>query len=390
MASSRARSAENPGSTVNGTRRRRSASRAGYLEAKLGFRNYWYPAVFSRELADGHAMGVRLLGENILLRRVGERTMAVADRCLHRGVRFSRKPECYTDDTITCWYHGFTYRLSDGKLVEILTEPGSSLIGKLALKTYPVIDAKGIVFVYIGEGEPGDLAHDVPPNFLDPDLEIDGIRDEVKSNWRLGAENGFDSTHIYIHRDSPLVPGNSLLLPLGLYPNDRHGISTYAGAEPKGVLDHLFESYQPVFEAAIDGRTVARSKGINNHNIVAREISIWMPGVLKVDPWPDPALIQFEWYVPVDVDTHIYWRVLGQRVASPAESAGFHEEFHTRWESLALHGFNDDDIRAREGMQEFYQHDDAWDHEHLFKADRCIVEWRKLASQHHRGIQPFA
>ena len=137
MASTKARSTEVSTSTVNGQRRRRSVSRAGYLEAKLGFRNYWYPAVFSRELDDGQAIGVRLLGENILIRRVGDRTMAVADRCLHRGVRFSRKPECYTADTITCWYHGFTYRLSDGKLVEILTEPGSSLIGKTRAQDIP-------------------------------------------------------------------------------------------------------------------------------------------------------------------------------------------------------------------------------------------------------------
>jgi carbazole 1,9a-dioxygenase terminal dioxygenase component len=390
MAQSRVRTREKSSLTANGARRRRNLSRAGYLEAKLGFRNYWYPAAFSRELAGGQALGVRLLGENILLRRVGERTMAVADRCLHRGVRFSRKPECYTDDTITCWYHGFTYRLSDGKLVEILTEPGSSLVGKLALKTYPVTEAKGIVFVYVGEREPGELGHDVPPNFLDSDLEIDGIHDHVNANWRMGAENGFDTTHIYIHRDSPLIPGNNLMLPLGLCPGDRHGISTYSDSEPKGVLDHTFESYQPVFEAAIDGRTVARSKGVNNRNIVAREVSIWMPGALKVDPWPDPALIQFEWYVPVDVNTHTYWRVLGKRVAGAAEAAGFHEEFHSRWESLALHGFNDDDIRAREGMQEFYQRDEAWDEEHLFKPDRCIVEWRQLASRHHRGIQPIA
>jgi len=37
-------------------------------------------------------------------------------------------------------------------------------------------------------------------------------------------------------------------------------------------------------------------------------------------------------------------------------------------------------VWAREGMQEFYAHDEAWSQEHLFKPDACIVEWRKLAS----------
>jgi carbazole 1,9a-dioxygenase len=40
-------------------------------------------------------------------------------------------------------------------------------------------------------------------------------------------------------------------------------------------------------------------------------------------------------------------------------------------------------------MQEFYKDDEAWTKEHLFKPDACIVEWRKLASKYHRGIQPM-
>src|SRR5262249_9215845 len=186
------------------------------IRATLGFRNYWYPALFEHELDGGVAKGVRLLGENLLLRRVGDRVAAVEDRCLHRGVRFSRKPECYTADTITCWYHGFTYNLLDGKLVDILTEPGSKMIGKIGIKTYPVVEAKGIVFTFIGDASPPDLADDVPPGFLDDELAVNGIRDPVQSNWRIGAENGFDTTHIYIHRDSPLIGGNRILLPIGL------------------------------------------------------------------------------------------------------------------------------------------------------------------------------
>jgi carbazole 1,9a-dioxygenase terminal dioxygenase component len=176
---------------------------ASYVEARLGFRNYWYPALYRHELDDGQAKGVRLLGENVLLRRVGDRVAAVQDRCLHRGVRFSRKPECYTADTITCWYHGFTYSLLDGKLVDILTEPGSKMIGKIGIRTYPVAEAKGIVFVFIGDAEPPELRADVPPGFLDDGLAVHGLRDEVQSNWRIGAENGFDTTGSQEHLFKP-------------------------------------------------------------------------------------------------------------------------------------------------------------------------------------------
>jgi carbazole 1,9a-dioxygenase terminal dioxygenase component len=364
------------------------SSWAPYVQAKLGFRNYWYPAIFSHELDGGVAKGVRLLGENVLLRRVGDRVAAVQDRCLHRGVRFSRKPECYTPDTITCWYHGFTYNLLDGRLVDILTEPGSKMIGKIGIRTYPVAEAKGIVFVFIGDTEPEPLGADVPPGFLDEDLAVNGIRDEVNSNWRIGAENGFDTTHIYIHRNSPLIGGNRIMLPIGLVPVSKEGIEIHAATEPKGVFDSMAQNYMPVFEGTIRGEKVLESRGARGEKMVAASVSIWMPGALKVDPFPDPAIVQFEWYVPIDVDTHMYWRVLGKRVAGEAEAAIFGDEFHSLWKTLALHGFNDLDIWAREGMQEFYKNDEAWSQEHLFKPDACIVEWRKLASKYHRGLQP--
>lgn len=361
---------------------------AVYVQARLGFRNYWYPAVSSHELRDGEVKGVRLLGENVLLRRVGGRVHAVHDQCLHRGVRFSRKPECYTPDTISCWYHGFTYSFIDGKLVDILTEPGSKLCGKLALKTYPVTEAKGIVFVFIGDGEPPPLAADVPPGLLDDDMAIEAIRDEVRTNWRVGAENGFDTTHIYIHRESVLIGGNKVMLPVGLVPTGKGGIVALTDGEPKGILDRMAQTYTPIFESSIRGEKVLEAPGAKGTKMVAGELSIWMPGALKVDPFPDPSLIQFEWYVPIDVDSHMYWRVLGRRAATAEDVEAFRVEFHSLWKSLALHGFNDTDIWAREGLQEFYKDDDAWSNEHLFKPDACVVEWRKLASRFHRGLQP--
>jgi carbazole 1,9a-dioxygenase terminal dioxygenase component len=367
---------------------RSRSSWAPYVRAKLGFRNYWYPVVFSRELEGDKPLGVRLLGENVLLRRIDGKVHAVHDQCLHHGVRFSRKPECFTPETITCWYHGFTYDMRDGKLVDILTEPGSKLCGKLALRTYPVTERQGIVFVFVGDQQPPDLSHDVPPGFLDDDMSVQGIRDEVKTNWRVGAENGFDTTHIYIHRESILLGANKIALPLGLVPNDKEGIDVLTDAEPKGILDKMAQNYFPVFEGHIGGKKVLDTIGAKGTKRVAANLSIWMPGVLKVDPFPDPELIQFEWYVPVDVDVHMYWRVLGKRVASAEEAETFRVEFESLWKPIALHGFNDFDIWAREGLQEFYQDDDAWSQEHLFKPDLCVVEWRKLASRVNRGIQP--
>ena len=115
-----------------------------YVDATLGFRNHWYPAMFSTELAERAPAQIKLLGERLLINRIDGRAYAIKDRCLHRGVTLSDRLECHTKDTITCWYHGWTYRWDSGRLVDILTNPQSVQIGRHALKTYPVEEAQGV------------------------------------------------------------------------------------------------------------------------------------------------------------------------------------------------------------------------------------------------------
>src|SRR3546814_5566217 len=51
---------------------------------------------------------------------------------------------------------------------------------------------------------------------------------------------------------------------------------------------------------------------------------------------------------------YLYFQMLGRQVSSEAERDDFTREFHDKWVDLALNGFNDDDILARESMQAFY------------------------------------
>lgn len=361
-----------------------------YVAAKYGFRNHWYPALFATEIAEGEVKPIELLGEKIVLKRIDGQVFGIRDRCLHRGVQFSRKVECYSKDTLTCWYHGFTYRFDTGLLCNIVGAPESAVIGKRRIKTYPVLETQGIVFVFVGDEDHPipPLTEDVPPGFLDSKLAVRGIRSDVNANWRLGCENGFDSTHIFIHRNAALIAANDLALPLGLVPKGRASFRTVAEpGQPKGVFD-LFdpEHVTPVFEGTVQERTVL-SANAEATNKLPHEISIWLPGVLRVHPWPDPTLTQFEWYVPIDGERHIYLRTLGKRVTNEQERAEFDRDFDTRWQALALEGFNNDDIWAREATEPFYKDDTGWLREMLFEADGNIVEWRKLASRYNRGIQ---
>ena len=361
-----------------------------YVAAKYGFRNHWYPALFCTELAEGQPRALTLLGENVLLQRIDGRVYAVRDRCLHRGVSFSTKLECYTKDTVTCWYHGFTYRFSDGMLCAIAGTQRSAVIGRKKLRTYPVIEAKGLVFVFVGDDDypPPPLHHDVPPTFLDDDMVILGKHRAVAANWRIGAENGFDSTHIFIHKNSVLIADADLALPLGLQPQGRHAFKTCVADDgPKGVYDNFGPGeVVPVFSARIEGEEVLVG-AMHGRNRVPHNISMWLPCALRVQPWPVPELTQFEWYVPIDGDHHLYLQTLGKRCHDTADKVAFDEEFHRRWVPKALDGFNDDDVWAREATQPFYADDSGWLKEQLFEPDGNIVEWRKLASAHARGIQ---
>ncbi len=362
----------------------------GYVAAKYGFRNHWYPVKLSEEVREETPIPVQVCGEKILLNRIDGQVFAIKDQCIHKGVPLSRKIECYSKGTISCWYHGFTYRFSDGELCGIVGVPESNVIGRKRIRTYQVQEAKGVVFVFIGDQDYAapPLAEDVPPDFLDEDLAIRGRYQEVNANWRIGCENGFDSTHIFIHKNSVLIEDASLMLPLGLVPKNKGAFKMdEEEGHPKGVHD-LFnpDTIIPQFEGKVEGEVVLTG-AVQNENMLPESISVWLPGCLRVKPWPAAHLTQFEWYVPIDGKRHCYFQFLGQRCANAEEELEFDRQFHERWVEKALIGFNKDDVWAREANEEFYADDTGWLREQLFEADGNIVQWRYLADKHNRGIQ---
>lgn len=360
-----------------------------YLEAKLGFRNHWYPVMLSRDIAEAEVKTATVCGEEIILKRIDGEVKAIRDRCLHRGVKFSEKPECYTKNTITCWYHGFTYKWDSGKLCDILAAPDSKAIGRKGVKSYPVEEAKGLVFVFVGdEGfDVPPLSQDVPPTFLDADMSVHGAIYPIDSNWRVGAENGFDGLHVYIHRTAELVNNTQRSLPIG-HLSDSAKVEIFEDKDgPKGVYD-LFANHVSVWEGKVEGETVIQGvKRVSEKPTRTTAASMWLPCVLRVDNFPDQDITQFEWYVPVSEDKHLYIITLGKRVANEEERAAFEHEFWARWKPISLEGFNAQDIGARVALQKFYKNDNAWIDEMLIEGDAPIVKWRELSHQYARGVQ---
>ena len=134
-----------------------------YEAAVLGFRNYWYPVSWSRHVTK-RPIRVTVAGETIMLIREQGTVRALHDRCPHRGVPLSH-PMASQEfaGTWTCCYHGWTFDLETGTLVAAITDgPDSPICGKVAVRTYPVEERIGLVFVYIGDGDPPPVESDIP------------------------------------------------------------------------------------------------------------------------------------------------------------------------------------------------------------------------------------
>ena len=86
-------------------------------------RRFWQPVYCGHEILPGHAVPIRVMGENFTLYRGENGTPhLVGDRCAHRGTQLS--VGWIEGDSIRCFYHGWKYDAS-GQCVEQPAEPKS-------------------------------------------------------------------------------------------------------------------------------------------------------------------------------------------------------------------------------------------------------------------------
>jgi phenylpropionate dioxygenase-like ring-hydroxylating dioxygenase large terminal subunit len=70
---------------------------------------------------------------------------------------------------------------------------------------YPTHTLKGLVFVWMGEGEPAPIQEDVPEEFFDADALVQVGQVYWKCNWEVALENSMDSHVNYVHRNAVVV-----------------------------------------------------------------------------------------------------------------------------------------------------------------------------------------
>jgi phenylpropionate dioxygenase-like ring-hydroxylating dioxygenase large terminal subunit len=110
----------------------------------------WHVVARAEDVAEGKTLGVRLLGENLVLWRVNGQVLAWQDLCIHRGTRLSLGR--IEGENLVCPYHGWTYN-SQGYCVRIPAHPEQVPPKKARVKTYTARERYGWVWVSLGNPE---------------------------------------------------------------------------------------------------------------------------------------------------------------------------------------------------------------------------------------------
>lgn len=111
--------------------------------------NEWHVAARSRDVAEGKACPVRVLGESIVLWRSGEEIRAWKDLCIHRGAKLSLGE--VKDGCLVCPYHGWEYDRS-GACVKIPAQPpGRAIPSKARTFVFHVLEKYEAVWVCLGD-----------------------------------------------------------------------------------------------------------------------------------------------------------------------------------------------------------------------------------------------
>ena len=160
-------------------------------------RRFWLPVAELSDVAPGRAKAIQILGERFTLFR-GENgdPHLLAYFCAHRGTPlFTGRVE---GDRLRCFYHGWCYD-GTGQCVDQPVED-ATFAAKVRVDGYPVRPYQGLVFAYLGEGE--------PPAFPELDrFALPGVNScssyVRKTNYFNSLENSVDYTHpFFVHMRS--------------------------------------------------------------------------------------------------------------------------------------------------------------------------------------------
>ncbi len=278
-------------------------------------RRYWQPAALSDELNGPRPVRpVTLLGERLVLFRDETGTPGLMHRhCPHRGADL-----CYgrlEDGGLRCPFHGWLFDTS-GKCVEMPGEPeGSTTHERIGNEAYPCVERNGIVFAYMGPGEPPALPdYDC---FAAPESHAFAFKGLIECNWLQALEVGIDPVHAsFLHR---FLQDEDTADAYGKQFRDTSGNTDIP------VTQILREYPRPDINVEQTGyglriTSLRELPGDAMHVRVTNEI---FPNAIVIPMSNDMTLTQ--WHVPVD-DVTCYWYAIFAAFHQPVDHQKMREQ----------------------------------------------------------------
>ena len=167
-------------------------------------RHFWMPAFLSSELPEpgGNPLHIELLNENLVAFRDHNGQLGLLDEmCCHRGASLTvgRVEEC----GIRCIYHGWLFA-PDGTVLETPNVPDGRFKARFKAKSYPVREAGGVVWTYLGDPDKVPAFPDFPA-LTAPKQQVLATFGIFGCNYVQVLEGLLDSSHLSLLHKSQLA-----------------------------------------------------------------------------------------------------------------------------------------------------------------------------------------
>src|SRR4051794_41060845 len=161
--------------------------------------DFWYPVAVAAKIRKGKTFAATFAGVRIALYRGASGTVhALEDRCAHRQVPLSMG--VVEGDALRCCYHAWAYR-GDGRISQIPYLPKGVGRPPRGVRSYPVREAYGLVFVF--PGDPAKAAATALPDlpeYRSPRHRTMTYSRTVRCHYSFMHENLLDMNHQFLHR----------------------------------------------------------------------------------------------------------------------------------------------------------------------------------------------
>jgi len=352
-------------------------------------RQYWQPVALVDELeGDRPIRPVKLMGQDFVLFRDEEGRYGLLDRdCPHRGadLAFGR----LEDGGLRCLFHGWLFDVN-GACLETPAEPeGSKLPQRIKQKAYPVVEKSGLLFAYIGEGEPPAFPHF--DCFVAPNEYTFAFKGYLDCNWLQALEVGIDPAHAsYLHRF--FEDGDTD----ASYGKQFRGASADSNLPITKVLRE-YDRPEIKVDPANYGLRLTALRRLGDEQTHVRVTNLVFPQAFIIPMSSEMTIAQ--WHVPID-DESCYWYAIFTSFGQPVNKQQMRDQRLALYElpdyMPRVGRFNNYGYDSKEQATQTYTgmgHDinvhDQWavesqgriqdrTREHLGSTDKGIVAYRRL------------